>query len=322
MSEKKSANYYGGYSLYRGGNGTAAQPVQQLNQTHRQLVASTFNPDWLSAAMPGMMMPMMFPPPMAMATPAAVAPVLAAPADPKPAAGASKIPFFNNFFPATNFYRGTPVKAVAHPSNTKGNGATGGASPLASAAAPSAGRPVATSQQRASQSSAMPIHFSDTWNAFDAIAPAQRPAPAHHLDPIGTTIHARSSVWAGTPVADTPSAAALSSSSSSSSTLQRTFSVWSSPTNALKDTFSTTFASGAKPDAEDAAHERLIEKHNTKFASEEVNSDDEDWLEHLKTTLTTVLSADDSAVSAPQRVPSPQRKMDMEWAVRSHMQAS
>lgn len=159
--EKKPANYYGGYSLYRGA--AQAQPAQPMmatpaNAQNARKFAAAFGGDWFGSSM--MAPPMM--------------PMAAVPANDKvaPQANVQRLPavppMFHNFFAPPpmmpNVYRGAPLRQQATHSAVE-----------APRAAPVAKRPTPAT------------HFSGEWNAFDTVAPAhlQRHFANTHIDPIG-----------------------------------------------------------------------------------------------------------------------------------------
>lgn len=291
--EKKPANYYGGYSLYRGG--AAGQPPQQAmgaGQTSANVplgarkAAAAFGGDWFGNAMMMGMMPAVVPP---LVPPVADGKGVNA-SVPRPG-----MPFFTNFFnpmpaPMPHAYKGAPLRApYTVPQIAK-------AAPVSHA-----------KHQRTSLGPAQG-HFNE-WSAFDAIVPT---APTQrHVDPIGTP--APSSVWDGTPAAAAQGqglakVAPCHVTTTTATTAQ--FSMWNSPVVATRSGATT-------PEAEPTSTAALCAEVTDVVTPSKAPSEEEDWMEHLKTTLHMVLLEEESA-SATERQPTPPKmKFEKEWSQRS-----
>jgi hypothetical protein len=302
--EKKPANYYGGYSLYRGGASAQAPagvpPQSQGNLQGARKAAAAFGGDWFANPMMAGMMPPVVP--------------FGAPADGAANKGAASssasvqrpvMPFFGNFFApmpggsVPSMYKGTPVQRAAHNQHIH-----------------------MAAQQQHFHHAPKPVHAPlkrnpivaapsfNEWTAFDAVVPA---AHIHrHLDPIGTP--APHSVWDGTPAAADATAALHSMSMAPlapmpSPSTQQVFSVWSSPVAVTR--------SGATTPTDETPETVSSSVVASSLALDAACGEEEEWMEHLKSTLHAVLLDEEQATAAGKRAASPLKmKMEKEWAQR------
>jgi len=323
-ADKKPANYYGGFSLRRGGNsGPTPVPAAAVAQAHARQMAF-FGSDWMAAAsMPHMMN--LF----GMSTPPNPPTASSTSNQPLPTGGG-----VFNLFPSPNFYRGTPIVATQQsnsssqppvpqpPSVSKSQ--TASSYPQQNRAATTAAHDSTSAHLHGSHAAvarrigAVP-HMIDTWHSFDAIAPT-RPSSSARLDPIGTKPTLRSSVWAGTPVAD---CAAQASSSAFQVDGLRPFSVWSSPTTSIA-TVLTNRVSSPVTKPKDATTEATYDEKSdlalaTKAATTESSDDDADWMESLQHTLQAVMAFEEKSAQDGQDDGVAQQHpfMAMEWVQRA-----
>lgn len=312
--EKKPANYYGGYSLYRGGASAQAPagvpPQSQGNLQGARKAAAAFGGDWFAnPIMAGMMPPMVpFGAPVDAATSKGVA--SSSGAHVPAAAQRPVMPFFGNFFAPMpsgsipSMYKGTPVQRASHAQHV----------PMASQQPHYHHAPKPAHTMKRGPIAATPSF--NEWTAFDAVVPA---AHIHrHLDPIGTP--APHSVWDGTPaaadatlalhstVAVVPSIAAIAQQQQ-----QQMFSVWSSPV-------AVTSRSGASTPTEEKASEAATTSVAASSSALDAagGSEEEEWMEHLKSTLHAVLlDEEQSTIGSKRTVSPPKMKFEKEWAQRS-----
>lgn len=310
--EKKPANYYGGYSLYRGGAsnqapaGAPPQPQQGLHGARK--AAAAFGGDWFANPMMSGMMPPMMPHPFV--APDAAASKHAASSSGAPAAAAAQrpvMPFFGNFFapmPGSmpSMYKGAPVQRAQHQQHHL---------PVTQHQQQQlhhhAQKPVVAPAKRA----VVPAPSFSEWTAFDAVVPA---AHIHrHLDPIGTP--APHSVWEGTPAAaGAPlmmSSVTVPSLMPMTSTQASAFSVWTSPV-------ATQSRSGAStPLKDEDAAETITSSVVASSSALDAGSEEEEWMEHLKSTLHAVLLDEESAAAGKRIATPPKMRLEKEWAQRS-----
>jgi len=121
-------------------------------------------------------------------------------------------------------------------------------------------------------------HLTDAWNAFDAVAPAQSSESRADLEPIGPKVSSlRSSVW------------------QLEATL-RPFSVWGSPTLSLSNVLGRVASPTQKKHIDEEDEEAAATEKT--FHGSTIDSDDEDWMEHLQYTLEKVMKVDEATHAA------------------------
>lgn len=294
MSDKSS--YYGGYSLHRGnqaGGAPAAQPAMRS--------VPTFNNDWMmagnhptvapprggaAAAMLPMLRNFFMPVPMYNAQPA-----------PQPTAAAPAASHHNN---NGNFYKGAPLTRSGpqqQPHNDHHHHQKS-----SHQADNNRSNTHHKQQQQQQQPKARPVSkvlrqaSSDTWGAFDGIAPLQQSSD-RHVDPIGTPMPR--SVWAGTP-ADTKN-------SSSSKTA---FSTWGGANNSMwkPPSLQKWVANAFDPDTDDidpALLDKATKQSMLSWATTAANNSDDVSATTEDSTIQAMLqalTAAEPAKAAPQPI--------------------
>ena len=241
-----------------------------------------FHSDWMMSAMMPTASVAMQPP---VATVSIKLPVPAVAQQPPvqqaavPPASAAPAPFWNNFLVQSNFYRGSPLHSGSK------------------VAVKQVGQ---TTHHHAMPKQAAVPQFAGMWHAFDA--PVAFSAHSS-VEPIGTpttNLSQKKSMWSGTPV---------SSTKDDEEKWYNPFSLITPPVFKVVTKPATTPRMLASIDATSSDDEGVQEaqaRHKSsevacsttqdRFKADDINSDDEDWLDHLRDTVSKVLSVAPPAV--------------------------
>jgi hypothetical protein len=282
MSDKSKSDYYGGYALHRSTNPSRASAAAQSTHVQQPFVPSMglgFHSDWM---MSGMMAAL--PPAVAVKPQPVVSVKLPVPPERSVAMAAApptQVPqaapaFWNNFLLGqSNFYRGAPV-----------HNAPAKSSPPVLTTAPTAA--VAATGSRAAKP---PVpQFSGMWHAFDAPIGFSKAPQSSHVDPIGSSTQHTKSLWSGTPVCSTREEDEKWYNPFSLIT-PPVFKVVTKAPSSNPRMLASIDASSS--DDEESGVDVKLPPKPTAFKGDEINSDDDDWLDHLRDTVTQVLHSFD-----------------------------